>query len=87
MMLHALAALDRAQVSYDAVVTIAHSSQSTIPEHPTSMHCQMIQSNLDDERYKDSRANGSRNLTGAVNGQYVHGARSHDRSALAAPSR
>lgn len=52
MMLHALAALDRAQVSHEAIMTIAHPSQSAIPEHPGSMHRQMIQSNLDDKRFK-----------------------------------
>jgi hypothetical protein len=33
-------------------MTIAHPSQSAIPEHPDSMHRQMIQSNLDDKRFK-----------------------------------
>jgi hypothetical protein len=52
MVLHALAALDRTQVSHETVMTIAHTSQSAIPEHPRSMHCQMIQSNLDVRRFK-----------------------------------
>jgi hypothetical protein len=52
MVLHALAALDRTQVFHETVVTIAHASQSAISEHPGSMHPQMIQSNLDDGRFK-----------------------------------
>jgi len=52
MMLHALAALDRTQVSHKTVMTIAHPSQSAIPEHRGSMHRQMIQSNLDDKGFR-----------------------------------
>ena len=52
MMLHALAALDRTQVSHKTVMTIAHPSQSAIPEHLSSMHRQMIQSNLDDKGFR-----------------------------------
>ena len=52
VMFHALAALNRAQVFHETEVTIAHPSQSTMPEHPSSMHRQVIQSNLDDNRFK-----------------------------------
>ena len=54
MMLHALAALHRAQVPHDAIVTVAHASQSAISEHPARMHSPTIQSNLDRERLKNT---------------------------------
>jgi hypothetical protein len=44
---HALAALDRAEVTNDAVMSVAHSSQSAVSEHAASMHCPPIPSNLD----------------------------------------
>jgi hypothetical protein len=47
MVLHALPALDRTEISQQTVVTVAHTSQSAIPEHHHRMHSQMIQSNLD----------------------------------------
>jgi hypothetical protein len=47
VMPHPLAALDRAEVSHEAVMTVAHASQSAISEHRRRMHSQTIQSNLD----------------------------------------
>jgi hypothetical protein len=54
MVPHTLAALDRAEVSHETIVTVAHTSQSAIPEHARRMHSQVIQSNLDGERLKES---------------------------------
>jgi hypothetical protein len=47
MVPHPLAALDRAEVSHKAVMTVAHASQSAISEHCRRMHSQTIPSNLD----------------------------------------
>src|ERR1700731_3430450 len=46
MVLQPLAALHRAEVAHQTIVTVAHPSQSAIPEHPRSMHCQPIPSIL-----------------------------------------
>jgi hypothetical protein len=54
VMPHALAALDRAEISHETIMTVAHASQSAIPEHRRRMHSQAIQSNLDGERLKES---------------------------------
>jgi hypothetical protein len=42
MMPHALAAFDRAKVPHDAIVTVAHASQSAILEHQPRMHLPSI---------------------------------------------
>jgi hypothetical protein len=34
MVLHALPAFDKTQVPHDTIMTIAHASETTIPEHP-----------------------------------------------------
>jgi hypothetical protein len=54
MMLHALAALHRAKVPHDAIVTVAHASQSAILEHRGRMHSPTIQSNLERERLRNT---------------------------------
>jgi hypothetical protein len=47
MMLHALPALYKTQVPHETIVTVAHASEATIPEHPWRMHSPTIPSNLD----------------------------------------
>ena len=49
-----LAALDQAEISDEAMLAAAHASETRPPEliaharqHPTSMHCLLIPSNLD----------------------------------------
>jgi hypothetical protein len=46
MVPHALSTLDRAEVPYNAIMTIAHASKSAISEHGGTMHSQTIPSNL-----------------------------------------
>jgi hypothetical protein len=59
----ALAALDEAEIADDAVIAATHASESCSPEliahtreHPRSMHCLLIPSNLDGDRIILSRA-------------------------------
>lgn len=47
MVPHALSTLDRAEVPYNTIMTVAHTSQSAISEHWGSMHSRTIPSNLD----------------------------------------
>ena len=47
MMLHALAAFDRTQISHKAIMAVTHAGQSAVPEHLLSMHLIAIPSNLD----------------------------------------
>src|SRR5690349_4072794 len=56
MMLHALPALHRTEITHKTIMTVAHASQSAIPEHGGSMHLPPIPSNLDDERLKNGSA-------------------------------
>ena len=56
MMLHALPAFDRTEITHKTIMTVAHASQSAIPEHDGSMHLPPIPSNLDGERLKNSSA-------------------------------
>src|ERR1700761_6145186 len=53
VMLHALPALHRTEITHKTKVAVAHASQSTIPEHDGSMHLPLIPSNLDRERLKN----------------------------------
>jgi hypothetical protein len=52
MVLHALAALHRAEIAHKAVMAVAHSSQAAVIEisHADKMHRREIPSNLDDNR-------------------------------------
>jgi hypothetical protein len=52
MVLHALAALHRAEIAHKAVMAVAHSSQAAVVEisHADKMHRREIPSNLDDNR-------------------------------------
>jgi hypothetical protein len=56
MMLHALPAFDRTEITHKTIMTVAHASQSAIPEHDGSMHLPPIPSNLDGERLKNNSA-------------------------------
>ena len=60
VMPHALAALDRAEISHKAIMTVAHASQSAIPEHRRRMHSQAIQSNLDGANLDGANFDGER---------------------------
>jgi hypothetical protein len=53
MMLHALPALHRTEITHKTIMAVAHASQSAIPEHGGSMHLLPIPSNLDHERLKN----------------------------------
>jgi hypothetical protein len=66
VMLHALAALHRAKIPHDAIVTVAHASQSAISEHVRRMHLPQIQSNLDRERLKNTAQKYIVNDAGSV---------------------
>src|SRR5262249_8264332 len=46
MMLHALPALHRTEITHKTIMDVAHASQSAIPEHDCSMHLPPIPSNL-----------------------------------------
>jgi hypothetical protein len=57
MVLHALPALHRTEITHKTIVAVAHASQSAIPEHDGSMHLPPIPSNLDRERLKNRFSN------------------------------
>jgi len=63
VMPHALAAFDRAEISHETIMTVAHASQSAIPEHRRRMHSQAIQSNLDGANLDGANLDGA-NLDG-----------------------